>query len=191
MQNSLRVSTSPFPYLEANTLGAIEAPIADLVNSLNIENVCGTRASCSGHPFFRIRTRQVPFVLFVSDTLWAMLVSKMLAEYIQLPVNPLNYYWTLRGEIVEDVGLSWCLSIQDGNNWLLSKAKLQKDFKTLQNDIDKLATEFQKRIVLGGIDVSQKDDNTQKYQKFEPSRLCDFSKGIGMLAFRTHIGSRG
>jgi hypothetical protein len=191
MQNFLKVSTRPFPYFEANTLGVIEAPIADLVNSLNIENVCGTRASCSGHPFFGIRTRQVPFVLFVSDTLWAMLVSKMLAEYIQLPDNPLNYYWTLRGEIVEDFGLSWCLSIQDGNHWLLSKAKLQKDFKTLQNDIDKLATEFQKRIVLSGIDVSQKDNNTQKYQKFEPSRLCDFSKGIGMLAFRTHIGSRG
>jgi hypothetical protein len=184
---SSKISTKPLPYLDAVKTGAIEEPIAGLVKALNIDGICGTRVSCAGHPFLGFRTIEVPCVVFVSDAHWAMAVSKILDEYI--PLSVLNYYWTLSGHIVEGVGLSWDLSIRDSNTFFLSKSKLASDFKVLQSDIEKLAQKFQKRIVLGHVNVTQKQDNGNHDGYFETISVCDFSKGIGIFAF--HAPWRG
>jgi hypothetical protein len=179
MYKTTRFNVQVFPYLEAVAQGVIESPIADLVESLNIKGICGTRASCAGHGWPWV-TEYRPLVAFVCDMPFSLELSKMVDE---LTVSDkLAHCWLIEGCHLAGIGLSWRLKLGDARSFL-KRRLLNQDFETLAQSIRLLGAEFQQRIVATDIDVTEEAEYHKNHQSSEPLGFHDFSKGIGILAF--------
>lgn len=174
-----RIQVPCYPYKDAAAQGLIEADIADLTDALNIDCICGTRACCAGHGWPWVTARS-PFVLFVSDMPWSFEISQLVRELIAS--NKLTYYWIVRGEHVQDSGLSWVLQLEDSRSFIRRRL-VNQDFETLAKAIRLLGAEFQQRVIPREKCVSKDTENSQNYQSSESFGLGDFSKGIGIQTF--------
>jgi hypothetical protein len=173
-------SGTALPYAEALKQDIIEMPIAALVKALNIDSVCGTRASCAGHGWTRI-SNEVPFVYMVCELEWSFAMAQTLDRLIR--TKQLHYHWALEGFFVSDVGLCWDLRIADSRFFRYRK-KIDKDFATFTHEVQQLAPKFQQRIVLGDETVGKEQHNDKDDHVGKPFGLHDFSQGVGVFAFR-------
>jgi hypothetical protein len=179
MTKTTRFSGAALPYIEAVTQGVIEQPIARLVRALNIEGVCGTRASCAGHGWPWVNERR-PYVYFVCDLPWSLKLSQMVDELITS--KKLVHYWVVEGRHVAEIGLCWTLRSSDARSFV-KRRLLNQDFETLAQGIQSLSSEFQKGVVTSEKCVSKVAEDSQDYQSSESLGLGDFAKGIGIRAF--------
>lgn len=179
MKTKSRIQVPCFSYKEAAAQGLIETEIATLTESLNIDGICGTRACCAGHGWPWVTARS-PFVLFVSDMPWSFEISRLVDEL--LVSNKLVYFWSVRGEHVKDLGLSWALELKDTRSFI-KRRLVNQDFETLAQAIRLLGSEFQHRVIASDIGVSKKGKDAQNHQVMKPRRFHDFSKGIGIQTF--------
>ncbi len=179
MYKTTRFSVPVLPYRDAVTQGVIEQPIARLVRALNVDGLCGTRASCAGHGWPWV-TEASPFVYFVCDMPLSLQLSQMVDELIAS--KKLNYYWLIEGRHVADIGLCWTLKPGDSRTFV-KRRLLNQDFETLAQGIQSLSSEFNQGVVTSEERVSKVAKDSQDYQSSESLGLGDFSKGIGIRAF--------
>ena len=166
----------PLPYAEAVKQRVIEVHVADLVEALNIDGICGTRASCAGHGWSWI-SHEVPFVYMVCDMQWSLRLAQTV-ESLTLS-KKLNYCWILHGQHVSNIGLCWNLRISD-SRLNRSRKKVNQDFANLACAVRLLATEFKQGIVLGDEAVGEEQHDKKNYKIGKPFGVVDFSQGIGI-----------
>lgn len=171
------------PYREAVTQGVIEQPIARLVRALNIEGVCGTRASCAGHGWPWVNERS-PYVYFVCDLPWSLKLSQMVDELIAS--KKLVHYWLVEGRHVTEIGLCWTLRSSDARSFV-KRRLLNQDFETLAQSIQLLSSEFQKGVIPSEERISEDAKDPQDYESSESLGLGDFAKGIGISTFGANV----
>ena len=117
-------------YCEAARLGVIDAPIRDLVDAMNVPGVVETRASCAGHRWPFVAAVHTPFVMFTSDSRYALKLAILMHQDWCASHRYLHYHWDITAQF-DDAGDF--LFVLECRTRRFRRGRLARDFRTLQS----------------------------------------------------------
>ncbi|NRO98792.1 hypothetical protein GWC77_23020 [Paraburkholderia sp. NMBU_R16] len=113
---------------EAARLGAVDAPIRNLVNAMNVRGVVQTRSSCAGHRWPLLAALQTPFVMFEADGRYARRLAAAVHRDWCAANRYLHYYWAVTAQFDDAGEFVFLLECRSRR---FRRSRLERDFQTL------------------------------------------------------------